>query len=108
MKLNTIATASLLAAAATGANAQTNVTLYGVIDTGVEYITNVGGGDSLTRMPTLTGGQLPSRFGFRGTEDMGGGLKAVFTLESGFAPDQGTLNQGGRIFGRQVLISTSK
>ncbi|WP_077036389.1 porin [Pelomonas sp. KK5] len=82
-----------------------SVQLYGLIDTGVEYISNVGaGGSRLVRMPSLSGGQFPSRWGVRGTEDLGGGLRAVFTLESGFAPDTGALLQGGRIFGRQAFV----
>ena len=98
--------------AAGGAQAQSpatgsGVTLYGTIDTSVEHLTNVGatkGG--LTRMPSLTG-SIPSRWGIRGSEDLGGGLRAVFTLESGFAPDSGTLNQGGRAFGRQAAVGLS-
>lgn len=97
-----------MAVAATASHAQSsNVTVYGLIDAGVEYVTNVGAaGDGLTRMPTLTG-TLPSRIGFRGTEDLGGGLKAVFTIENGFAPDAGTIAQGGRLFGRQAFVGLS-
>jgi predicted porin len=97
--------AGLLAAVAMSSHAQnSNVTVYGLIDSGVEYVTNVGaGGNSLTRVPTLTG-TLPSRLGFRGTEDLGGGLKAVFALENGLAPDAGTAAQGGRLFGRQAFV----
>ncbi len=84
--------------------AQSSVTLYGVVDVAVERINNVGpASDSLTRMASLTG-MLPSRIGLRGSEDLGGGLRAVFTLENGFAPDQGTSNQGGRLFGRQAWV----
>jgi predicted porin len=86
------------------APAGSSVTIYGLADLGVEHLTNVGaGGSSLTRMPGLTG-SLPSRLGFRGSEDLGGGLKAVFTLEMGLALDTGTLNQGGRGFGRQAFV----
>lgn len=99
---------ALAALTAGSAHAQTapasSVTLYGLIDTGVEYLTNVGPArDNLTRMPGLTG-SLPSRFGFRGTEDLGGGLRALFTLEGGFGPDTGVSNQGGRFFGRQAWV----
>jgi len=51
-------------------------------------------------MPGLTG-SFPSRIGFRGTEDLGDGLKAIFTIEQGLGPDSGTFNQGGRAWGRQ-------
>lgn len=89
------------------AKAQSNVTLYGVIDTGVEFVNNVGTTrNTLMRMPTLTG-TVGSRWGLRGTEDLGGGLKSQFALESGFAPDSGTSNQGGRLFGRQAWIGVS-
>lgn len=92
-------------ALAAGAQAQSNVTIYGILDASVEQLSNVGsGGDSLKRMPGLTGGISPSRIGFRGTEDLGDGLKAVFTLEQGLGVDSGTLNQGGRAWGRQVFV----
>ncbi|HJV85406.1 MAG TPA: porin [Noviherbaspirillum sp.] len=84
-----------------------SVAIYGLIDSGVEHVTNVGPTrDGLTRVPTITG-SLPSRIGFRGTEDLGGGLKAVFTLENGFGPDNGTAGQGGRLFGRQAFVGLS-
>ncbi|WP_082493053.1 porin [Acidovorax sp. Leaf160] len=91
-------------AAAPASAPASSVNLYGLIDVGVERLNNVGASNSgLTRMPSNTG-TLPSRLGFRGTEDLGGGLKAIFTLEMGLAPDQGTLGQGGRGFGRQSFI----
>lgn len=84
-----------------------SVTMYGVIDTGVEYVNNIGPAkDSVARIPVLTG-TVPSRWGLRGTEDLGGGLKSVFVLESGFAPDSGLSNQGGRLFGRQAFVGLS-
>lgn len=87
--------------------AQSSVTLYGIIDTAIEYVNNIGPTKSSAfRMPTLTG-SIPSRWGLRGKEDLGGGLSAVFVLESGFAPSQGTLNQGGRLFGRQAYVGLS-
>lgn len=93
-----------LALAAGGAFAQSSVTLYGVVDAAVEHVTNVGAsGGSLNRMPSNTG-SVPSRLGFHGTEDLGGGLRAVFTLEMGLAPDSGAMNQGGRAFGRQSYV----
>lgn len=96
-----------LALFAGGASAQSSVTIYGVIDAAAEHVNNVGaGGDGLTRMPSLTG-SAPSRLGFRGTEDLGGGLGALFTLEMGIAPDSGTMNQGGRAFGRQSFVGLS-
>lgn len=84
-----------------------SVTLYGVIDTGIEYLNHSGAaGNSVVKMANLSG-TVPSRWGLRGTEDLGGGAKANFVLESGFAPDAGTLNQGGRLFGRQAWVGLS-
>ncbi|CAG9164635.1 porin [Cupriavidus pinatubonensis] len=95
-----------LAALPAVATAQ-SVTLYGVVDTGVEYVGSIGANkDSVVRVPNVTG-TVPSRWGLRGTEDLGGGLKSVFVLESGFAPDSGTSGQGGRLFGRQALVGLS-
>lgn len=85
--------------------AQTTVQVYGIIDAAVERLSNTAPrGQHLTRMPGTAGGQLPSRIGFRGTEELGNGLKAVFNLENGFAPDTGALNQGNRLFGRQAWV----
>lgn len=88
------------------ASAQSNVTIYGIADNGIELINNAssapGASQTLTR---LSSGNLSgSRLGFRGTEDLGGGLKAVFILEAGIGLDTGTSLQGGRMFGRQALI----
>jgi predicted porin len=80
------------------------VTMYGIIDTGVEYVTNTNAaGNSVLKMPSLTG-SLPSRFGIKGVEDLGGGLQTLYVLEAGFAPDTGTLGQGNRLFGRQSYV----
>lgn len=79
--------------------AQSSVTLYGVVDVAVERIK---GATSLTRV--TSGQQQGSRWGLRGTEDLGGGLKAMFLLENGFNADVGTLGQGGRMFGRQGYV----
>jgi predicted porin len=90
--------------AAAAANAQTNVQIYGIVDSGIARLTNVNAaGDSMTRMPSLTS-SFPSRIGFRGTEDLGNGLQAYFILENGLAMDTGTQQQGGRLFGRQALV----
>ncbi len=96
-----------LGCVAAPALAQSSVTIYGVVDTGIEVVSNVGAnGGRVVRLPSLTG-TLPSRIGFRGTEDLGDGLRANFTLETGFAPDSGTLNQAGRAFGRQAFVGLS-
>jgi predicted porin len=95
---------SALCACAASAAAQSSVTLYGIVDTGVEYVSHANAaGDHVFRMPAVTG-EFPSRWGLRGAEDLGGGYSAVFTLESGFNLRDGTLGQGGRLFGRQAFV----
>ena len=86
------------------ANAQSNVTLYGIIDEGVNVITNSGG----QHLYNLSSGEIQgSRWGVRGTEDLGGGLKAIFDLENGFDINSGKLGQGGLMFGRQAFVGLS-
>ncbi|SFV11234.1 porin [Pseudoduganella namucuonensis] len=90
--------------AASSAMAQSSVAVYGVLDSGVVYTTNSNAaGDAVVKVPSLTG-SVPSRLGFRGTEDLGGGLQAVFVLENGIGVDTGTAGQGGRLFGRQAYV----
>jgi len=92
------------ATAVTSANAQTSVQIYGIVDSGVAHLTNVNAaGDSNTKVPSLTS-SFPSRIGFKGTEDLGGGLQAFFVLESGLAMDNGASQQGGRMFGRAAQV----
>lgn len=87
-----------------GAMAQSSVNIYGLLDSGVVYTTNANAaGDAIAKMPTLTG-SMPSRVGFRGVEDLGGGLQAVFTLEAGLHVDNGLMGQGDRLFGRQASV----
>ena len=98
---------AIVAAAAvlcSGAAMAQQVSIYGIVDAGVAHTTNANAaGDSVTKMPSLTA-SVPSRIGFRGAEDLGNGLKANFALETGFAPDTGTLGQGNRLFGRQAWV----
>jgi predicted porin len=85
------------------AYAQNNVTVYGLVDTGIEYVSHADtAGQSLIRMPGVSG-ELPSRLGVRGAEDLGG-MNAVFVVESGFNMRGGDLGQGGRMFGRQAWV----
>lgn len=83
------------------AHAQSSVTLYGIADVNVQLIDPKVSGAKST-FGVNSGHQSGSRWGFRGSEDLGGGLKAVFTLENGFNIDTGTIGQGGRLFGRQA------
>jgi predicted porin len=100
---------SLLALAALGtfagaAQAQSSVTLYGIVDAGFVY-TNNSAGQKL--YSTSAGNLQGDRWGLRGTEDLGGGLKALFVLENGFNVFTGRLNQGGDEFGRQAYVGLS-
>jgi predicted porin len=98
-----VAGGSLLGLSVT-AMAQSSVTLYGIVDTGIEYVSHASAtGDSVVRMPAVTG-EFPSRWGLHGVEDIGGGYDVVFQLESGFNMDSGGLGQGGRLFGRQAFV----
>jgi outer membrane protein OmpU len=83
------------------AHAQSSVTLYGQIESGVTYVSNQAGGKTVMMADSIERGD---RLGFKGTEDLGGGLAAIFTLENGFNIDTGQLRQGGRMFGRQAFV----
>ncbi|HYS64576.1 MAG TPA: porin [Paraburkholderia sp.] len=97
--------AGLLAAAPIAVQAESTVTLYGLVDAGITYTNNQKGASNFQQ----TSGKLNgSRWGLRGAEDLGDGWKAVFTLESGFRPNDGTLGQGGREFGRQAFVGIQK
>lgn len=81
------------------------MSIYGVLDGGVEHITNVKNGSatgSVTRMPGITG-TVASRLGFRVSKEIVPGINGIATLETGFNLDSGTLGQSGRIFGRQLF-----
>ncbi|MGF6408541.1 porin [Paraburkholderia tuberum] len=106
MKVKKLAIGAAMLLSVTGAYAESSVTLYGIMDTGIEFYNHAKTGGSVYGMPALTG-ELPSRWGLKGVEDLGGGLKAVFNLESGFAPGTGGLNYGGRLFGRQANVGLS-
>jgi predicted porin len=103
MKKSPISLAILALAAAAGgaAQAQSNVQVYGLLDVGVENANNSSAtGGSNTRV--ISGGMNTSRWGIRGTEDLGGGLKAVFNLEGGILMDTGA--QDGALFRRQAYV----
>jgi predicted porin len=101
MKYSTIAAAIALCSA-TSAFAQSNVTIYGVADVFAQY-----GKGNRSQVSLESGGLSGSRLGFKGTEDLGDGLKAIFQLESGVAFDTGTNTQGGRFWGRQAYVGLS-
>ncbi|BDB27441.1 porin [Cupriavidus sp. P-10] len=117
MKLRTMAAAAALTCSGS-ALAQSTVTLYGVVDINVEYANHVGAvpvaSNQFNRGPANdvyrmnSGGVSGSRWGMRGTEDLGGGLKGLFVLESGFNLDTGTMQQSNRLFGRQAFVGLQK
>jgi predicted porin len=107
MKRSSLVTAGVVCSFAGAAHAQSSVTLYGIIDTGLEYVSHANAaGDRVFRMPAITG-SLPSRWGMRGSEDLGGGYRAIFVLENGFNVRGGDAGQGGRLFGRQAWVGLS-
>lgn len=80
-----IIAAALAALASSAAFAQSNVSVYGVVDVGYVHFSSSG----KQGMNAIDNGlNAPSRLGFRGTEDLGNGLKALFTIEYNIAPDQ--------------------
>lgn len=107
MKKSLIALAVL---ASTGAMAQSSVTLYGIVDVALQSSKVTGA----PRMNTVASGNVNgSRFGLKGSEDLGGGLKALFVLENGFSVDTGASGGGAglagkkaatAIFGRQAYV----
>jgi predicted porin len=94
-----------LLGAAGAAHAQSSVTLYGVLDDSIQYINNNAvNGKNQSSIGLAAGNLQGNRWGMKGTEDLGGGLKAIFQLENGFNPNNGKLGQGGREFGRQAYV----
>jgi predicted porin len=102
LALSSIALGAL--ATASGAQAQSSVTLYGELDNAIAYYNNVGHA-SLVEMQ---GADLTANeWGIKGAEDLGGGFKAIFNLENGFNIDTGKLSQGGRLFGKNAWVGLS-
>ena len=109
MKKTLIAFAALSAIAGM-AQAQSTVTLYGLLDANIgSFKTNsfdavTGQASSRSQTNINSGGLNGSRFGFRITEDLGGGLSAIGNLEGGLDIDTGKSAQGGLLFGRQANV----
>ncbi|MFT5643067.1 MAG: putative porin [Janthinobacterium sp.] len=101
----TLITLATLSALAGTVQAQSNVTVYGQVDAGLRNLTNVdAAGDSQLSMSS--GGTYHSnRFGFKGSEDLGNGLKAIFQLEGGFNSGTGVGNKG--LFDRTAKVGIS-
>jgi len=73
------------------AQAQSSVTMFGLIDAGITYTSNQGGHHSFTEQ---TGIQAPDLFGVHGVEDLGGGYSALFVLDGSFALNTGAQSGG--------------
>lgn len=92
---------ALLSAVGQLALAQSSTTIYGVADMGL-VLERGGAAGSINKLTSGVG--YGSRLGFRGTEDLGGGLSARFVLEAGILMDTGASAQGGLLFGRQAFV----
>ncbi|ARP88712.1 porin [Bordetella genomosp. 9] len=91
--------------AAAAAHAETSVTLYGIADASVRYLsTGDGGQGEGSRVSMENGAVTNSRWGLRGTEDLGNGNTAFFRLESGFNLQNGNESDSGRLFNRHAYV----
>ncbi|CAD6555962.1 porin [Paraburkholderia metrosideri] len=102
---------SALGLVALGAHAQSSVTLYGVVDTGIGYQSssaalgsNAGGRSQIKMVQGVWAG---NRFGLKGSEDLGGGTKAIFQLEEGYNSTNGAENNAGLMFSRQAYVGVT-
>jgi len=105
---NALATAALTIFGGT-ASAQSSVTIYGTIDAGVQTRNHDAGGTG-RQTELMTGGIRPSILGFRGTEDLGGGTKTFFNLESHYSSDSGASTSAPgtlQAFRRQANVGLS-
>ena len=100
----TFVAAAVLGAFAASAMAA-DVTLYGVIDTGLHYSNkNVESKHDVNSFDMKSGASAGNRWGLKGTEDLGNGYKVGFVLENGFTEDDGELGNSGRLFGREANL----
>src|SRR5690606_38419365 len=93
--------ATLIASSSATAQTGDNVTLYGILDAGLTWISNANGPSKTT---LDTGVMQGNRLGLRGSESMGNGLTAIFQLENGFSVATGEAGQGGALWGRQAWV----
>lgn len=87
------------------AAAQSSVSVYGVVDAGIAWESERHRAGNSTAL--VSGGNSASRLGFRGSEELGEGWKALLVFESGFSVDDGALGQGGLLWGRKSLVGIS-
>ena len=101
MKKTLIALATMGAMA--GSAFAADVQLYGLVDYGFNFESQDLGSDDFdsNNFTMKSGMNSGSRFGLKGTEDLGNGLKVGFVLENGFNADDGTMDNNSRLFGRE-------
>lgn len=102
----TLAAAAVLGAFA-GSALAADVTLYGLVDYGVRYQNldaDTAGVDKINKVDMKSGANSGPRFGLKGTEDLGNGVKVGFVLENGFAADTGALGNSKRLFDREAQL----
>jgi predicted porin len=105
-KTTTAICGAIVAVTAQSAFAQSSVTLYGIVDTSVRYLTNADANND-SRISMGGGPITGSRWGLKGSEDLGGGLSAVFRLENGFDLWNGQLASAGTLFNRMAYVGLS-
>jgi GBP family porin len=97
----TLIIAGVMGTFAVAAHAQSSVTLYGTLDAGIVYSNNQGGHSNWQQG---SGSLSNTYFGLRGSEDLGGGLHAIFTLEDGFNLNSGKFSESNTMFNRQAFV----
>lgn len=106
LKTATIVSGTALAMTSEHALAQSSITLYGVADVSVRYLTNSNARND-GRLFMTNGAITNSRWGLRGSEDLGGGMKAIFDLESGINLQDGSASDSQRLFNRNAYVGLS-
>ena len=97
--------AAVLAGMSASALSQNNVQIYGLLDSAIVH---ESGGPKGSATKLESGVSNGSRLGFRGNEDLGDGLSALFVLEAGILIDTGASDQHGLLFGRQAFVGVRK
>ena len=101
MRTRSCAALATLGCSALCAHAQSSVTLYGLLDVGVTYVSNE---DGHRKVKADDGVNRPNLLGFRGAEDLGGGTRAIFQLTSQFSINNGSFLPGQSLFSRTAFI----
>jgi predicted porin len=106
--LRSIIPAGVALMSCASAHAQSSITLYGLIDAGVDYVSHAANSNGTSGAAWRFGNAVSgNRWGFKGNEDLGDGLAAIFQLEGGFNIGTGAAAQGGREFGRTAIVGLS-